>query len=246
MNAHVLASLVDGAIPLLGGTYCTLIAWRLVGHAPGTNVLADERHLRYGAALKVLGPAVVLFGLLRIGFGLNSGSSAPQAPDSAALSQALAGIQPGEERLIGEGISFKLHRAQVAAETVDGWQVATSSEGGFSVELPLSFNDFRSTSKATDGVEIRAHSVGGKTAGLLSWSATCIARRDGTLGPGPVGASDETEILGSPPRAHQRVVRFDDMICTLIVEAQGADALPAEDDRLRFLRSLSRTGALTW
>jgi hypothetical protein len=36
------------------------------------------------------------------------------------------------------------------------------------------------------------------------------------------------------------------MSCVLIVEAQGTDPLPTEADRLRFLRSLKRTGKPAW
>jgi hypothetical protein len=57
---------------------------------------------------------------------------------------------------------------------------------------------------------------------------------------------EKIQVLGSPPKAHQRTVDFTDMSCVLIVEAQGTDPLPTEADRLRFLRSLKRTGKPAW
>lgn len=162
---------------------------------------------------------------------------------SAAMAQQLEGIQPGEERAVGDGVFFKMHRMQATQPLGDGWQRATSTEGGFSVELPLAFNDLRMRGQTTDLVEMRTHTVGGKTAGLLAWSASCVVRRDGKiLKPTP----DTITALGSPTKAYQRTVAVDGMVCALIVEAQGADPLPPEADRLRFLRSLQRTSSPTW
>jgi hypothetical protein len=105
-----------------------------------------------------------------------------------------------------------------------------------------------SRAQTTDNVELRSHIVGGKTAGLLTWAATCAARRDGKRGPdGGTGARDETEAMGTPITAYKRTIEFDDNTqCFLIVEAQGTDPLPPEADRNRFLQSFVRTGAPVW
>ena len=63
MNSHLLASLVDGAIPFLGGLYLTLLAHRWVGPKPGQNPKYDgtyESYIRWG---KWGGPLLMLFGV---------------------------------------------------------------------------------------------------------------------------------------------------------------------------------------
>ncbi len=160
------------------------------------------------------------------------------------MAKALEGIQPGEEREVAPGVSMKMFRIQATSPLADGWQLAQSTEGGFSVELPLAFNDFRQRAKTEDGVELRSHSIGGKTPGLLAWSATCVARRDGKLGPD--GHAPKPEKIETHANAVSRFVEWDDRNCVLVVEAQGSDPLPPEADRTRFLRSLKRTGAPVW
>jgi hypothetical protein len=74
-----------------------------------------------------------------------------------------------------------------------------------------------------------------------------MAVRDGKLNPkARVPGGGRIEVMGRPPVAHQRNVDFGDMNCFLIVEAQGSERLPPEADRLRFLRSLKRTGKPIW
>jgi hypothetical protein len=159
----------------------------------------------------------------------------------------LADMVPGEERDVGGGLYLLMHRMQATEPLGDGWHLARSTEGGFSVELPLPFNDFRMRLPTVDGVEGRSHNLGGKTPGGLSWTAFCFARRDGQLGPGkPSPAPERMELKSTPYQAHLRQVEFDDMRCGLIVEAQGSDPMPPEADRLRFLRSLKRTGKPAW
>ena len=146
---------------------------------------------------------------------------------------------------MGGGTFMKMHRIQATDPIGDGWHRATSTEGAFSVELPLAFNDFRIRAETADHVELRSHSIGAKTPGLLAWSATCMVRRDGKLGPdGRAPGVDKTEMKGTT--AFQRTVDLDGMSCILIVEAQGSDPLPSATDRDRFLRSLARTGNPVW
>lgn len=162
--------------------------------------------------------------------------------DARAIAERLAGIQPGEEREISPGVHMKMHRIQATNPVEGGWHRAVSTEGAFSVELPLAFNDFRTRTETTDRVEIRSHSIGAKTPGLLAWSATCIGRRDGKALEGPV--PDRVEAKGD--KAFVRTVDGDGMRCVLVVEAQGSDALPSASDRERFFRSLARTGEPIW
>jgi hypothetical protein len=180
------------------------------------------------------------------------GSEAPAPAPSEGSSREeiahhLAGIAPGEERVIGNGVSMKMHRLGATEPLGDGWNLARSTEGGFSVEMPLPFNDFRMKAVTTDLVEMRSHSLGAKTPGLLAWSATCMARKDGQLSPDHrAPAPSRIEMKGDPPTAQMRNVEFDDLSCVLVVEAQGQDPLPPEADRLRFLNSFKRTGKPSW
>ena len=165
----------------------------------------------------------------------------------AEMAKKLEGIAPGEERTISPGVTMKMFRIQATAPIGDGWHLATSTEGGFSVEMPLPFNDFRMRNETTDKVDLRTHTVGAKTAGLLAWTATCFARSDGRLdSDGRKSRPDRSETKGSPLVAALRTVDLEDRTCVLIVEAQGADPIASEADRTRFLGSLKRTGKPVW
>jgi hypothetical protein len=69
--------LLNGAIPVLGGIYATLVGFRLIGKKPGVNTKYDDWHNRYGLLLKILGPLTVLFGMFLWVNGLE-----PPAPPS--------------------------------------------------------------------------------------------------------------------------------------------------------------------
>lgn len=175
----------------------------------------------------------------------SSDARATSGPDRAAIADRLGDARPGEEREIGEGVFLKAHRIQATEPIGNGWHRAASTEGGFSVELPLAFSDVRIRLTTADKVEARSHIVGAKTPGLLSWGVMCMVRRDGKLGPEPRAPEPEkTERKGTT--AIQRTIEFDDMSCILIVEAQGTDPLPAAADSERFLRSFKRAGKPLW
>lgn len=155
-------------------------------------------------------------------------------PSPEELAAKLEGAKPGEERQVGQGAYMTMYLTQAQSPLDFGWNLARSTKGAFSVEVPLPYNDFRVRSAAEDGVEITADSVGGKTPGKLSWMASCIRRADGTV-KAPV--TDKTETLGDPVRAWQRTIPIRGGQCLLIVEAQGNQPLPPEADIQRFLRS---------
>jgi len=80
--------------------------------------------------------------------------------------------------------------------------------------------------------------VGNKTPGLLSWSATCVVRADGKIGlPSGPKLTSSTGPVGSPVKAWQRTIVLDRRVCVVVVEAQGTDPLPSETDIQRFLGS---------
>ncbi len=172
-----------------------------------------------------------------------AGCRGPTKPEAsrADLESRLEGISPGETRDMGDASAMTMHRMQVDARDVDGWQAADSTLGGFSVELPIPYNDLRIVATEDHGTTVFSDTVGGKTSGQLAWSATCIRRSDGTLGPkAPPPGTDERTTLGSPVAAHTRNVVFDDASCVLTVEAQGEAPLPDQADIDRFLGSLRR------
>ncbi len=56
---------LGGLIPLLGGVYCLLVAFRVV--RVSKNPQANEQWLQKdGTWLKILGPIVILFGLAEL------------------------------------------------------------------------------------------------------------------------------------------------------------------------------------
>ncbi len=156
--------------------------------------------------------------------------------DRDRVSAQFADLQPGEEREVN-GLTVKIHRIQATAPIGDGWHRGTSTDGMFSVELPLPFNDFSIGRPGDDRVHGRMHLVGAKSPGLLSWAASCGLPRDRTSAP-----VDRTEAKGTT--AVQRTVDLDGLSCVLIVEAQGSDPLPPDADIERFLRSLEPSGTL--
>ena len=60
----MIGALVDLAIPLAGGGYITLLAFRKVGPKPGEKAAMDKWHGKYGKYMKVLGPLTVGFAVV--------------------------------------------------------------------------------------------------------------------------------------------------------------------------------------
>lgn len=156
----------------------------------------------------------------------------------AELTRRMQTAGLGVEVDFGERGKLLMYRSQVNQPGPDGWQTARSTQGEFSVEIPLPYNDFRERGPGRDGVEVESHVIGGKTPGKLSWAATCVIRVDHTLQPGAEKpGTDRSELVGDPVKAETRVLQFKDRTCLLVVEAQGADPLAPKEARRRFLRS---------
>jgi hypothetical protein len=184
--------------------------------------------------LMLVSSSICLFG----GCKRSSPGPARQGELKAQIEQKLAGTRPGEELEVEPGIFMTMFRSQATAPLPDGWQVATSTQGGFSVEIPLPFNDLRMRSQTEDHVELMADIVGAKSPGLLSWMAACTTRADGKIGlPSGPRPTNSTGSMGTPPKAWRRTIVLDRRVCGLIVEAQGTDPLPSDNDIQRFLRS---------
>lgn len=65
MTPDVIASFVDGGIPLFIGVYVWLLAYRKVGKPEGRDPRYDAWCERYGPHLKWLGPLLVVFGVIQ-------------------------------------------------------------------------------------------------------------------------------------------------------------------------------------
>jgi hypothetical protein len=70
MTAETIGVLVDAGIPLLGGIYATLLGFRVIGKPKGEAPEVDAWHQRYASHLKILGPMVMIFGLVKLMTGL--------------------------------------------------------------------------------------------------------------------------------------------------------------------------------
>lgn len=58
----------------------------------------------------------------------------------------------------------EMHRQGVSEKDAHGWYPADSTLGGFSVLMPIPFNDFSISSRRTDGSPLRMDCLGGRTA----------------------------------------------------------------------------------
>jgi hypothetical protein len=74
---------------------------------------------------------------------------------------------------------MKMHRKQAGEPDQSGWMLAASTEGRFSVRLPLKFNDFTVAEKNPDAPAARTHTVGARSAEKITLQATRIEYRKG-------------------------------------------------------------------
>jgi hypothetical protein len=65
MQSEGVGELVNGAIPFFFGIYCTLLGRRLIGKKLGEDPRWDEWHNRFGGLMRVVGPTLIVFGLLQ-------------------------------------------------------------------------------------------------------------------------------------------------------------------------------------
>ena len=78
MFQPTLISIIEGAIPVLGGIYATLIGFGVVS---GTKDPESQKMKQLRPMLKILGPLVIVFGIWLMGQG------SPPAPYSAACTK---------------------------------------------------------------------------------------------------------------------------------------------------------------
>ncbi len=75
--------------------------------------------------------------------------------------------------------SMTMHRLQAGEPDESGWMLAASSQGGFSVRLPLKFNDFTVSESGAKSAVLLTHVVGAKSAEGIKFMASRIVYRDG-------------------------------------------------------------------
>ena len=67
---------------------------------------------------------------------------------------------------------LEMHRSNVNALDKSGWQLAVSSHGGFSVRMPIPFNDFSIHASDPNTGDSVTHTVGGKSTEGIKISVT--------------------------------------------------------------------------
>ena len=71
-----------------------------------------------------------------------------------------------------EAPAVTMHRQRAGAPNARGWYDAKSTDGHFSVSLPMPFNDFTVRAKDKDGMALPVYVVGGKSTDGVKFSAT--------------------------------------------------------------------------
>lgn len=113
-------------------------------------------------------------------------SQKPHIDQPSARSEDRSPRQPKEKfRTTGEALpqvppkhKRTMHRNLAGEPDTDGWCLADSTEGGFSVQLPSLFNDFTLTTQSAEGVDIKLCIVGSKTESGMTYAATANLRSD--------------------------------------------------------------------
>src|SRR5574341_320226 len=72
-----------------------------------------------------------------------------------------------------------MHRLNAGEPDASGWMPAASTEGNFSVKLPIKFNDFTIADSDPASVAHRIYTVGTKSTEGIKFTATRIAYRKG-------------------------------------------------------------------
>jgi hypothetical protein len=79
----------------------------------------------------------------------------------------------------GDGrLAMTMHRLRAGDPDDDGWCLAESTEGGFSVKLPSVFNDFTMSNKTANGGIVKFHAIGTVTQAGTKYAASAITSTD--------------------------------------------------------------------
>lgn len=140
---------------------------------------------------------------------------------------------------------MKMHRVQAGEPDASGWMVAASTEGGYSVRLPLKFNDFTIAERDPKAPVLRTFTVGAKSQEGIKFTATRLVYRKGGDAAKFFSRFEKGRDLGSVPErvtpqnignrravdlvlrgasavSYQRVVMLDTDLLLMIVESPSS------------------------
>jgi hypothetical protein len=158
--------------------------------------------------------------------------------------------------------AMTMHRTQAGELDSSGWTTAQSTEGGFTVRLPLRFNDFTIAESKPDSPTGKIFVVGAKSVEGLKFTASRItyAKADAAAGyfakigrgeglqskPQSVKAltvsgrkAVDLQLSGNATVAYSRYVLLDSDVVALVLEAPVAQRSLAETLAATFLDSLA-------
>jgi hypothetical protein len=127
----------------------------------------------------------------------------------------------------GMPAGMKMHRLQAGEPDSSGWIVAKSTEGRFSVRLPLKFNDFTISETSSDEPVLRTFVVGTKSREGIKFTASRVIYRKGAESARYYFARMQNQ---DPPAVAERVTRH------TVNRMQAADLVmntPTHSGRMR-------------
>jgi hypothetical protein len=157
---------------------------------------------------------------------------------------------------------MKMHRLQAGEPDASGWMVAASTEGGFSVRLPIKFNDFTIAESDPKAPALRTFVVGTKSQEGIKFSATRIVYRKGAesakyffsriekgkdlgltperITPHRIGERQAVDFMLSRASdvSYQRVVMLESDLLMMIVESPRSHDAIAREFAMPFFDSL--------
>jgi len=114
------------------------------------------------------------------------------------LCSLLAGAAAAQE--------MKMHRRQAGEPDATGWMLAESTEGRFSVRMPIRFNDFTVVETNANAPAERTHTIGARSSEGIALVAMRITYRKGAAGAKEYFARLEKGegLAGKPQRLRKR------------------------------------------
>jgi hypothetical protein len=155
-----------------------------------------------------------------------------------------------------------MHRIQAGEPDASGWMLAASTEGGFSVRLPLKFDDFTFVESDPKSPTLRVFTVGAASHEGIRFSATRVVYRKGAASANDFFARFENgQGLGARPEritshkfrdrravdavletassvGFERVVLLDSDLLLMVVESPRSDEATAQKFAAAFFDSL--------
>ena len=151
-----------------------------------------------------------------------------------------------------------MHRVQAGEPDASGWMLAESTEGAFSVRMPIKFNDFSVGEADPKEPALRTHTVGAKSQEGIKFQATRIVYRKGAqsaqqyfagfekgtpgqqVTPRKVGGRRAVDVAAGSAAAvfYQRVVLLESDLLLMSIEAPRAHEALVRDFIAPFFDSL--------